>query len=516
LAVAALLATVGQTQAQFSRLFGGPTPAKPASPTGENPNRLMEIQVELAWLGDPVTFPYYLEARLEGPKMVVRGCVPNPSVRGHAMQLARLNCSVAVVDAVQENPAAIVRENPVPPAQLYGAILASLAESFPQLQPYLHVDCSADGKVMVYGQAPTFEHKLAISQAMRRLNGCTAVLNRVQAGILPENSGTVNPAQNSAAAGNDTQKQKLVPNARGVMVPQRQPTTPDMADPANMAGQPTPPAPKPSRPFLGWLNGMSPTAKPSTPTVPAPPAPIYPATNQPQPTTDFNPSIAARPIQQMGYQTFDTATAIPQGFARYPETLIQVPAPDRQAYPLVNQAPATLAPAVISSSRPLTPTLAGTAMQTMRPGAAPAGNQPYETRGIVFVQEPSPKSAPVAMQPASVVVRPRSAGVQPAPAIIQASAISLQQVPTPIQPAPAVIQPMPAATQPVSPAMQAALQQRVVAACGSDIRTCNVQILPGNKLKVEVTVTQPDRMDRVARHIFEIPELSSAEIFFMP
>jgi hypothetical protein len=492
----ALLSVTAPAQAQFPRLFGGSTPAKQIIPTGENPNRVMEIQVELAWLADPQTFPHYLEAHVEGQKMVVRGCVPHASVRAHALQIARLNCTVAVVDALQENPAQRLHENSVPPAQLYTAVLAAMNEAFPQLQPYLHVDCTADGRVVVNGQAPTFEHKLAISQAVRRLNGCSAVLNRVQVGAMAASNGNLNQAQYAGggdAAAGDPQKTRLVPNARGVMVPMHQSNAPVMPDPASSTfNQPAPP--KSSRSLFSLFSGTSPAATPNTGIVPPPPTPLYAASNQnapaqssypapyqqattgvnlpmtttplqqmnPRPATGVNPSMTSMPIQQMGYQTLKPSSSP----ALNPGTLPPNAAGDSQRG-LGSLAPSGFSPSASNSSTP----------QNFRPASSPVpGSQSYVTQGIVYLEDPGNKSVPAAAQPVPAV----------------------------------------------SPAV---LQQRVAAACGNDARACNVQILPGNKLKIEVTVANPrmveqrDQIQGLVQRILNLPELQPyqmPEMLFQP
>src|ERR1700730_10744903 len=74
------------------RWFGPKTsdknaPAKSAQP---DPRRVTEVNVEVAWLADPVTFPYYLEAHATDSHLEVRGYVPNKSVREHAVRIAQL------------------------------------------------------------------------------------------------------------------------------------------------------------------------------------------------------------------------------------------------------------------------------------------------------------------------------------------------------------------------------------------------------------------------------------------
>src|SRR5262245_10834839 len=59
--------------------------------TAVDSGRRTEIQVELAWLSDPLTFACMLQARADGPNLEVRGFVPSQAVREHALKLARLN-----------------------------------------------------------------------------------------------------------------------------------------------------------------------------------------------------------------------------------------------------------------------------------------------------------------------------------------------------------------------------------------------------------------------------------------
>src|SRR5690349_801087 len=66
--------------------------------TSRSANRPLEIEIEQAWLGDPVTFPCQLGAHVSDSGVEVRGFVPNKAARDRAMQLARLNCPLPVVD----------------------------------------------------------------------------------------------------------------------------------------------------------------------------------------------------------------------------------------------------------------------------------------------------------------------------------------------------------------------------------------------------------------------------------
>src|SRR5262245_61028053 len=50
----------------------------------QNQHRDVEIQIELAWMADPVTFPYLLQAKVRGSEVEVSGIVPSAKVRATA------------------------------------------------------------------------------------------------------------------------------------------------------------------------------------------------------------------------------------------------------------------------------------------------------------------------------------------------------------------------------------------------------------------------------------------------
>jgi osmotically-inducible protein OsmY len=177
------LAGGGRADGPLSRLFGPRTPAKKPA---EDTKRQTEIAVELAWLADPVTFPYYLEARVEGGRLEVRGYVPNPTVRDHALRIARVHSPLAVGDAMKEHPSLLVRPSLMAPAQLQQTVVSSLREALPRQYQGLKVQCGTDGEVTVRGPVRTREEKLLVSHALRRLHGCTSVKNLTRVDGEPE------------------------------------------------------------------------------------------------------------------------------------------------------------------------------------------------------------------------------------------------------------------------------------------------------------------------------------------
>src|SRR5450432_488026 len=94
--VATGLSLAGSASAQstcqpFKGLFGPKTEQKAIEQKAPDANRQTEIQIELAWLSDRATFPYYLEAHVKGANVEVKGYVPTKAVRDQALNLARLN-----------------------------------------------------------------------------------------------------------------------------------------------------------------------------------------------------------------------------------------------------------------------------------------------------------------------------------------------------------------------------------------------------------------------------------------
>src|ERR1700677_153542 len=206
LGIALTGAASGQTAMQ-KVLAGRKTPAPEAAPTRESDERLIEILVELAWLADPITFPFYLEAHMDGGRLHLRGNVPSKAVHDHALKLAQTNTPLPLADELKENPRLVVRPTRMPPDQLEKVARAALRESLPRLAGNLQVRCTYDGQAAVVGSVDSFEHKLAISQALRRLHGCTAARNTTRVGYDPDGSIVQNlihppaPAQTVAANG---------------------------------------------------------------------------------------------------------------------------------------------------------------------------------------------------------------------------------------------------------------------------------------------------------------------------
>ncbi len=177
--VAGLLGAPKADAQLLQRWFGPKTPERPAAAksASSNPHRTTEINVEVAWLADPITFPYYLEAHASGSKLEVRGYVPNKAVREHALRIAQVYSSLPVADSMKEHGNLPVKSSKMSAPQLQKSVQSSLRVALPKQHQQLKVECGADGKVFVLGTVSTPEDKMAVSSSLRRLHGCTSVQN---------------------------------------------------------------------------------------------------------------------------------------------------------------------------------------------------------------------------------------------------------------------------------------------------------------------------------------------------
>src|ERR1019366_873583 len=148
----ASLAYVPAADAQLlPRWFGSKSSDKnqPVKSTQPDPRRATEVNVEVAWLADPVTFPYYLEAHVTGTQMEVRGYVPNRAVREQALRIAQVYSSLPVVDSMKEHPSLLVKPGQLSAQQLQSSAQSSLRVALPKQYQQLKIECGSDGKVFV-------------------------------------------------------------------------------------------------------------------------------------------------------------------------------------------------------------------------------------------------------------------------------------------------------------------------------------------------------------------------------
>lgn len=144
-----------------------------------NHARLEEMKVELAWLADPVTFPYHLAAQAEGAGLKLRGFVLNEAVKARALKVAQSATALPITEELRLHRTLAGRTVGVPADTVQQEALELLAQAVGERALGLDVKAKPSGQVVLTGSIPSYEEKLAISRLLRRVRGCTSVVNQL-------------------------------------------------------------------------------------------------------------------------------------------------------------------------------------------------------------------------------------------------------------------------------------------------------------------------------------------------
>jgi hypothetical protein len=141
--------------------------------------RLIELQIELAWLADPLTVACPLDAHVDRCLIEITGVVPSVVAHARAIQLASESSDRSLVDALTVKTMAGPEPAREVPPNLKVDALRLLQEGLPKLVQDLRLETTEDGRVLLFGSVPSYEEKLLISQRLRTLKGCGGVENRM-------------------------------------------------------------------------------------------------------------------------------------------------------------------------------------------------------------------------------------------------------------------------------------------------------------------------------------------------
>jgi hypothetical protein len=141
--------------------------------------RLAEMKVELALLGDIATFPYDFAARANGKILELHGNVPNDMVRQRAIDLARSKTFLRGIDALRIQPNLSVRSTLRPTGMVLQEGRELLQKELGEPAKQMSLEVRPNGVVVLTGRIDCVESKLEISRLFRRLPGCTAILNEL-------------------------------------------------------------------------------------------------------------------------------------------------------------------------------------------------------------------------------------------------------------------------------------------------------------------------------------------------
>jgi hypothetical protein len=190
-----LVAGVGLTADGMLAL---PSAAQAAPPAASSPACTPEaVQVHKAWLADPMTFPCHLAAKMTPAGLLVQGYVPTSVVRERALQVVQTNYHGAIVDRLQVQSAVPLRMvSPRPAADLQTAAEELLRKTMGETS--VRIVAQDNGTVVVYGGVASSEEQLRVGQLFRGLEGCRAVVTRLD--TRPATAFAPRPAPSKPAA----------------------------------------------------------------------------------------------------------------------------------------------------------------------------------------------------------------------------------------------------------------------------------------------------------------------------
>lgn len=309
-ALAGTLGLAGPVAAQVaSKPLAAPVPANAVRSEAAAPGqtdtqgRLESIQIELAWLADPVTFPYNLGVYPSGSSFEVRGFVPTEAVRTQAIKIARAHTRRAVTDGIKVYPGMAVRSGSESAEKIVKATADVLTQALGERGRSLTIRAKAGGQVTLQGTVGCHEEKLLVSRQMRKVTGCTSSINELSvvtvlregklyhlvtmdgqvripahSEVLHVNHSTPRTQAQNPPPRQATATTQPVPPKPGATAPvvATKPITPPAADPRTVSSRPEvsskPPATNPARTVV---SSNPPRQVPTT--VPAPQATKPPA-----------------------------------------------------------------------------------------------------------------------------------------------------------------------------------------------------------------------------------------------
>jgi hypothetical protein len=417
-----------------------------------SPNRDQEIQVELAWLGDPMTFPCQMVAHIGAEGLELRGYVPNNTVKDQAIRLARRVCPLPVVDHLRVH--ANVGETPrlIRGEVLQFSVADCLKSHFPDQVAGMKTTCNDKGQVTVTGHISSLEDKLAVSHELRRISGCTCIHNQLKTAgdvseigtpmpklvEMPPSAPVRVPITSGPAAKTVVQEPARMPEPKEPPRPESSsigtpsfpkievvPVPPPALPPMPVNNAVVPPVQHPTNKSVSSMPSMpavdTPKSVSSMPSMPpvntsksVTSMPSMPAVDTPKsvssmpsmPAVDTPKSVSSMPSMP----AVDTPKQMPLATMPAPTTPHPVGQDSWKPSPAIAQSPATPAPPIKGDP---TSTLA------MPPAeAAQSLGDPYVTTGFVMIADPE-RTPPAVATPQPV--RPASRPARPSDAAVKAS-----------------------------------------------------------------------------------------------
>ncbi len=322
----------------------GPVNAAPAAEAGDpDRQRALAVEVELAWLADPLTFPYHLSARVEGGSLTVRGYVSREEVRERVLKVAGEHCPLPVADGLKIHEGLVVGSFGADSEHVMERAVAVLRTAFPRQAVNLALQHQGDGRLAVLGHVASLEEKCVVCRSLQAVAGCKAVASHLEVGMPAEKESALvqappamkEPAPNEVVQASHQQPADELPAVRHRAESRPRPAGPPRTDMA-LAPAPTKPAimPEPWKPAevrpalapaalaladtakpIPMPREMSAMAEPTAPAVSPPPAPKPPTVAKKKhvnhcigtfATADATATAASPPVARTAYVSSGT------------------------------------------------------------------------------------------------------------------------------------------------------------------------------------------------------------------
>jgi hypothetical protein len=176
-----------------------------AETRSDEKGRNVEADLQQAWLSDPITFPYYLEAQMVGSKLELRGYVPNRRVHDQALKHAFEHATTNILDAIRELPGVEVRIAAIPADQLQALAVQTLQRTFGNEMNQVRIEAKSGGGLILLGVAATPEQKRWAALSLRHVPGCTSIINHIEVATV-----TPATARNQAARDDNSGAEVIV------------------------------------------------------------------------------------------------------------------------------------------------------------------------------------------------------------------------------------------------------------------------------------------------------------------
>jgi hypothetical protein len=419
-----------------------------------------QIQLQLAWLADPATFPLNLSLQTTSAGLTIVGTVPTAKMKQQILDRASQILGTQPLDSMTVVPNMIVHlPGPIAPGVLESRVSDRIAKWFPDRATKIQVHADAQGKVTLWGTVVTREEELMVCRVLHGMVECSCVMSRLSLGVSRPDSPTKSAEVSVWKASDGRPTTNALP----------------MVQPATAAPGPS-----------------------------APPIKVT-AVHPPEPVQQVTWASSAVPAQAV------TSAGTPVVPIKSPATpvLLPVPPPVPPARPKLPESPR---PTVVASTAMVAP---GQPYESVVTVACWVDGSGKPLKSIPFLEGMPSKSSSGGRTVVDIVRVPEAA-----PGVVATDPVTAPvPLPLPIV-APTANVPnvsaVTSASMPTAKLTLAQIQGLVEKACGKGARNVSVHYLPNGMLEVRLDVSSQPLAEEMFNRIVSIPELGPAQLSVNP